>query len=103
MSDIQMIETVTFRLKDGTDPAVLRARAEDLEAYFAACTGYLGRVLYQQADGQWIDQISWADEASMRACDAGFRAHPAAAPYMALVADGSVHMHHTAALLSRAA
>ncbi|WP_460274555.1 hypothetical protein [Celeribacter sp. ULVN23_4] len=103
MTDIQMIETVTFRLKDGVSRSDLHARADALEAYFLSCPGYLGRVLFEQADGRWVDQISWADEASMNACDAGFRDHPAAAPYMALVEEGSVAMHHTPALFAKAA
>ncbi|SFI58026.1 hypothetical protein SAMN04487991_0313 [Celeribacter neptunius] len=101
--NIQMIETVIFQLAEGATETDLAARAQDLEAYFLTFPGYLGRALYKREDGNWVDQISWADQATMEACDAGFRDHPAAAPYMALVKPESVIMHRTPPIFAKAA
>ena len=103
MSYIQIIETVTFRTRKGVSDDQFQAAIEGLESYFSTCDGYRGRVVYKTAEGLWMDQLSWADEAAVAAADAGFRSHPAAAAYMSFVERDSVTMHKTPALFAKVA
>lgn len=103
MKNIQIIETVTFHTKSGVTEDALRTAAEGLERYFESCPGYISRAMYKTADGAWMDQLTWADAASVAAADAAFSAQPEAGAYMALVDRETIKMHHAPALYIKAA
>lgn len=101
MSDIQMIETVSFRTNAGVSDAKLIAAAETLANYIEACSGFLSRTLYKAEDGVWHEQYVWADAAAAKAADEGFMARPEAKALMTLIDKTSLTMAHAPATIAR--
>lgn len=101
MTDIQMIETVTFRLKDGVSETAFMAVARGLDAYLDRCAGLRARTLSRDETGLWREDYVWATEADNTAADIGFRTAPEAQAFMALVNHESVTMSHAPVSLFR--
>jgi hypothetical protein len=101
MSDIQIIETVTFRTIAGVSDSDLTAVAKGLNAYLDRCEGFRARTLYKDASGLWHEHYVWANDAAAKAADAGFMAAPEAQAFMALVDRDTVSMGHAPITLAR--
>ncbi|ATG47403.1 hypothetical protein CEW89_07375 [Celeribacter ethanolicus] len=101
MTDIQILETVTFRLKDGVTETEFMAVACELDDYLNRCPGLCARTLYRDETGLWREDYIWANKAAAKAADAGFMAAPEAQAFMALVARDSVQMAHAPVSLFR--
>ncbi len=101
MSDIQIIETVTFRTIAGVSDRDLTAVAKGLNAYLDRCEGFRARTLYKDASGLWHEHYVWANDAAAKAADAGFMAAPEAQAFMALVDRDTVSMGHAPITLAR--
>jgi len=55
-----VIEIVSFRVKPGiSDEAFLKPN-EPVEAFLRAQSGFVGRHLSKNDDGQWFDHVEWA-------------------------------------------
>lgn len=89
-----VLETVTFRLHPGTDPAAFLAAAQGTEAPLRQCAGFLSRRLCLGEDGQWADHVVWADGAAAQAAAEAMMAHPAFGAFMSLIDGASVDMRH---------
>jgi hypothetical protein len=101
MTDIQMIETVTFRLKDGVTDTDFMTVARGLDGYLDRCPGLCARTLSRDETGLWREDYVWASEADNAAADSGFRTAPEAQAFMALVDHDSVTMRHAPVSLFR--
>ncbi|WP_439104644.1 hypothetical protein [Celeribacter marinus] len=103
MRNIQIIETVTFHSNAGVTDAQLHDAAIALETYFARCDGFYGRLVFKTAEGLWMDQMLWADQASAQSAHDGFMADPAAGAYVALIDHPTMTSHITPALFAAVA
>lgn len=101
MTDIQILETVTFRLNDGVSDAEFMTAARGLDGYLDRCEGLCARTLSCDETGLWREDYVWTNEAAAKAADAGFMAAPEAQAFMALVARESVKMAHAQVALHR--
>lgn len=90
-----IIETVTFRLKDGIDHADFAKSANAMNAYVTGCAGFIARRLSRGADGLWIEHIEWQDMASAKAAAAGIGVHEGNRPFLSAIDGPSVTMTHT--------
>lgn len=93
-----VLETVTFRLQPGTDPADFLAAAQGTEAPLRHCAGFVSRRLSRGEDGLWADHVVWADGAAALAAVQAMMAHPAFGPFMALIDGASLDMRHAPVL-----
>jgi hypothetical protein len=101
MTDIQIIETVTFRLKEGVSETDFMVAAQGIEDYLDNCEGLCARTLSRDATGLWREDYVWANDMAAKAADAGFMAAPEAQVFMALVERDSVQMAHAPVVLYR--
>ncbi|NIY80325.1 hypothetical protein HCZ23_12705 [Celeribacter sp. HF31] len=101
MTDIQILETVTFRLNDGVSDAEFMTVARGLDGYLDRCEGLCARTLSCDETGLWREDYVWANEAAAKSADAGFMAAPEAQAFMALVSRESVKMAHAQVALHR--
>ncbi|MBW6418103.1 hypothetical protein [Celeribacter sp. PS-C1] len=101
MIDIQILETVTFRLNEGVSDADFMTAARGLDGYLDRCVGLCTRTLSCNNTGLWREDYVWANEAAAKAADAGFMAAPEAQAFMALVSRESVKMSHAKVALHR--
>ena len=90
-----IIETVTFRLKDGVDPADFTKSATAMNAYVTGCTGFISRRLSCNADGLWIEHIEWQDMDAAKGATAGIGAPEGNRPFLSAIDGPSVTMSHT--------
>lgn len=90
-----IIETVTFRLKDGVDPAGFTKSATAMNAYVTGCTGFIARRLSCDADGLWIEHIEWQDMDAAKAAAAGIGVPEVNRPFLSAIDGPSVTMSHT--------
>ncbi|WP_417264078.1 hypothetical protein [Celeribacter sp.] len=101
MTDIQILETVTFRLNDGVSDAEFMTVARGLDGYLDRCEGLCARTLSCDETGLWREDYVWANEPPATSADAGFMAAPEAQAFMALVTRESVNMAHAQVALTR--
>ncbi|MGB7407980.1 MAG: hypothetical protein WA908_05700 [Pontixanthobacter sp.] len=92
----QVIECVTFRLIDGTDPLGFARIAEDLNTWISRQPGFIARALSCAADGEWIDHVTWASMEDAEAAAAKLEQAPEAGPFMSAIKPASVTMRHAA-------
>tara|TARA_R110002049_G_scaffold243143_2_gene416916 strand:+ start:404 stop:709 length:306 start_codon:yes stop_codon:yes gene_type:complete len=90
-----IIETVTFRLKDGVDRAAFAQSAKAMNAYVTGCAGFVARRLSTTYDGLWIELIEWQDMTAAKAAAAGIGAAEVNRPFLAAIDGPSVTMTHT--------
>ncbi|KEJ96573.1 hypothetical protein SAMN05444149_103530 [Pseudosulfitobacter pseudonitzschiae] len=90
-----IIETVTFRLKDGVKPADFAKSATAMNAYVSGCTGFIARRLSYNADGLWIEHIEWQDMDAAKAAAAGIGAPEGNRPFLSAIDGPTVTMTHT--------
>jgi hypothetical protein len=90
-----IIETVTFRLKDGVDPAEFTKSATAMNAYVTGCAGFIARRLSCNADGLWIEHIEWQDMDAAKGAAAGIGAPEGNRPFLSAIDGPSVTMSHT--------
>ena len=90
-----VIETVTFRLADGTDPRRFTDDAESASAWIAKRSGFVSRCPSSSDDGLWIEHIEWATMDDARAAAAAIGTAEEMKPFIAGIDGPSVTMHHT--------
>ncbi len=94
-SEGAVLEHVSFRLLDGTDPSDFLNAAHATEALLRERGALIRRYLVREDDGVWRDIIEWTsmDEA-LAAAEAVMQA-PDFAPFAAMIDPKSVEMRHT--------
>ena len=90
------LETVTFRLLPGTDPAAFLAAAAATAGPVARQPGFRDRRLVQGDDGRWTDLVAWSDLAAAQAAAEAIMAEPAFAAFAALIDPEGMEMRHDA-------
>jgi hypothetical protein len=100
--DTMVIEWAPFRLADGAAEDALLEASETLQREFLRHQrGFLRRELLRGADGQWVDLVYWADQASADGIVEAVRTSPVCQAYLQLMigtdpADptaGVLHLH----------
>lgn len=94
MSNIQIIETVTYRLNANADEAAFVAAANDLAAYLKRCGGVVSRAVYKDAANQWHETMVWESKAAYEAATGGFMASPEGQAVVAHIDPTTLEMAH---------
>jgi antibiotic biosynthesis monooxygenase (ABM) superfamily enzyme len=89
-----VLEMVQYRLKPDTERARFLEVSELATRWLRAHPGYLGRQLFEDESGLWIDQVRWDALDHALAAAAAFMETPDAAAFMAVVEPESVRMVH---------
>lgn len=87
-------EIVTFRLKDGTDPAAFTRAAEALGPFLRSTGAMLSRHLSCAPDGTWTDHLTWTSLDAAKSAAQELFQQPEAAPFMACIDPAGMAMHH---------
>ncbi len=90
----QVVEIVTFALRQGVDTAGFARAAAALDPWLAACSGFIGRCLSRSPDGIWTDHLCWSDMAAAEAAAATLPTRPEAGAFLAAIAPDSITMRH---------
>ena len=89
-------EIVTFRLKDGCDPAEFIKAAEAMTPFLRGTGAMVSRTLSAGDDGVWTEFITWSSkDAALAAAEAMF-ARPEAGPFMEMIEPTDMSMQHAA-------
>lgn len=88
------LETVTFALRPGTDPAAFVAAAAATGPALTRQPGFRDRRLIRLDDGRWTDLVAWSDLAAAQAGAAAMMAEPAFGPFLALIDPEGLEMRH---------
>lgn len=96
MTTATTLETATFRLLPGTDPAAFMAAAAATAPALARQPGFCDRRLIRRDDGRWTDLVAWSDPAAAQAGAAAIMAEPAFGPFMACIDPEGLEMRHDA-------
>ena len=97
MENAQIIETVTYRTKDGVSDAEYIKTSPALNAFTARIGGAVSRNLFKDADGLWHEQTVWADAASHQKAMKGFMASEEGQAIVALLDPETLKMSHARA------
>ncbi|HEU4405995.1 MAG TPA: hypothetical protein VFS43_12075 [Polyangiaceae bacterium] len=95
-----VIETVTFRGKDGVAESEFLAAAERATAFMTACAGFLRRRLSRQNDGTWIEHVEWASLEDAKAAAAAIGTDERARAFVRAIDGPSVAMAHSELAIS---
>ena len=87
------LEIVTFKTLAGVNAAQLLAAADATQAWLERQPGFVSRQL-AQADGEWIDLVTWATFEEAQAAGQAFMSEPAAQQLGALMDTASIVMRH---------
>ena len=90
-----VMETVTFKLNEGTTREAFAAAATAMEGWLAAQPGFVRRRLSVTADGAWIEQIEWADMDAAKAAAAGIGKEPGNAEFLRAINGPSATVLHS--------
>ena len=90
-----VMETVTFKLNDGTDRAAFAAAAAAMEGWLVTQPGFVRRRLSVTTDGTWVEQIEWADMDAARAAAAGIGKEPGNAEFLRAIDGPSATVLHS--------
>jgi hypothetical protein len=88
------LETVTFRLRPGVDPAAFLAAAAATAGPVSRQPGFRDRRLVRGDDGRWTDLVAWSDLTAARAAAQAIMAEPAFGPFVALIDPEGMEMRH---------
>ena len=90
-----VIETVTFRLTEGTAPEAFAEAARGANGYIESCDGFVARRLSRAEDGTWIEHIEWRDMEAARAAAAGIGAALGGSPFLSAIDGPTVELRHS--------
>ena len=93
-SSAPVLEIVTFRLVDGSDPAAFVGAAKGTEAALRARGALVRRFLTVDSTGVWTDVIEWTDMDAALAAAEAVMAMPDFAPFGTMIDGDSVVMRH---------
>jgi hypothetical protein len=90
-----VMETVTFKLKEGVSREAFTAAAENMNAFVIAQPGFVSRRLSCTADGEWIEQVQWSDMASAKKAAAAIGTVEGNRPFLSAIDGPTVQMRHS--------
>jgi len=102
MENQRIIETVSYRTKEGISDAEYIQAAEGLNTHIDRTGGLISRSLFKDADGLWHEQMIWQDLASYQTVSEGFMNSAEGQAVVALIDPATLKMSHTAAAYVRA-
>jgi len=91
-----VIETVTFKLNEGVEPAAFVAAAKGMGDWIQAQPGFVRRRLSCAEDGTWVEHVEWADMDAAMAAAALIGKEPSNASFLQAIDGPSVKMMHSA-------
>lgn len=91
----RVMETVTFKLKDGVTREQFADAAASLNAFVRAQSGFIARRLSCTQDGEWIDQIEWSDMASAKSAAAAIGTVESNRTFLSAIDGPTVQMRHS--------
>lgn len=85
-----IIETISFRLREGADEAGFLAAMKGLEPFLSRIGGMASREVSRDAEGVWTDRYIWADKAAADRADAEFPKSAEGGALMPFFEEGSL-------------
>lgn len=95
-----VLETVTFKLKEGVALDSFLKAAQPTVDYVKGCKGFLQRRLAGKPGEQWVEAIEWASMADAQAAAAGFSQIENIESFMSMIDETSLNMQHSEVQLS---
>ena len=89
-----VVEIVTFRLNDGTDPAAFVAAAQDMGPFLRNTGAMIARTLSSDDTGLWTDHITWTSLKAATSAAAQMFERPEAQPFMSMINPEGMDMRH---------
>ena len=89
-----VMETVTFKLNEGTGRREFADAARTMNAWVEAQPGFVRRRLSCTDDGTWVEQIEWASMDDARAAASKIGKEPANAPFLQAIDGPSAKVLH---------
>jgi heme-degrading monooxygenase HmoA len=89
-----VLEMVLFRLKDGVLEQDFVAAAKAVDGDVRQCKGFIGRQLYQNPDGHWVDLVQWQSQEDAEAAMQSVPQLPSFAAFAALGDFAKAQMLH---------
>jgi hypothetical protein len=94
MTQPAVLEVVLFKLKPGADEVAFLAACEAVMPDLRTMRGFMGRALFKDAEGRWMDTVHWHSlDDAQRAAEA-FLSLPCAQTLIALIEEPSMTMLH---------
>lgn len=90
-----VMETVTFKLKEGVTREDFVAAAEKMVGFVTAQPGFVSRRLSCTEDGEWIEQIEWSDLAAAKSAAAAIGSVEGNRPFLSAIDGPTVQMRHS--------
>ncbi len=90
-----VIETVTFKLKDGVSRETFTEAAKAMNAFVSGRPGFIARRLSCSADGEWIEHIEWKDMEAAQSAASALGSVESNRPALSAIDEATVTMHHT--------
>lgn len=97
MENTYIIETVTYRTKDGVEDAAYIKASQGLNSFIARIGGAISRNLYKDDDGLWHEQTVWDSAASHEKAMGEFMASAEGQAIVALLNPETLKMGHAQA------
>ena len=91
-----VMETVTFKLNEGTSRDEFAEAARGMNDWVAAQPGFVRRRLSCTEDGTWVEQIEWASMDDAKAAAAKIGREPGNAPFLTAIDGPSAKLMHSA-------
>lgn len=101
MENTYIIETVTYRTKDGVEDAAYIKAAEGLNAHIDRTGGLMSRCIFKDDEGLWHETMVWKDLASYETVNKGFMASAEGQAVVALINPETLKMGHSKAAFVR--
>lgn len=90
-----VIETVTFKLKEGISREEFAAAAQDINSFVTSQTGFIARRLSCSEDGEWIEHIEWSDMDAAKAAASKISSFDGNRPFLLAINGPTVTMRHS--------
>jgi hypothetical protein len=94
MTQRPVLEVVLFKLKPGADEAAFLAASEAVMPDLRTMRGFMGRELFKDADGHWLDTVHWQSLDDAHRAAEVFLTLSCAQTLMALIDETSMTMLH---------
>ena len=94
MTQPPILEVVLFKLKPGADEAAFVAASEAVMPDLQRMRGFIGRELFKDAEGRWLDTVHWQSLDDAHHAAEVFLTLSCAQTLMALIDETSMTMLH---------
>ena len=90
-----VMETVTFKLNEGTTREEFAAAAMGMNDWVAAQPGFVRRRLSCTDDGTWVEQIEWASMDDAKGAASKIGKEPGNTPFLKAIDGPSAKLMHS--------